>query len=362
MRTLRHRAAVSCVAVSALALAACSSSGGGADDPNRVSINSIMGIDQEEWTPESQREQEDLIQEAISRCMIENGWEYIPVVYPTDFGEYTEEDEEERIRREGLGIAYWTLNQGGDEFYEDPWADFVDPNTAIVDALTDSEREAYYEALYGTQEEQEEDMILEVDPETGEEYYSSFGYGAGCQGEAYEEVYDDDFSQDEEYWEAVSVFYEELHLRVEADPRMVKLNEDWAGCMSGAGFEYDTRMEFWESAWTEYQERHDEILGPDFYADPFEGWSESEINDFFENSSQEEIDALFNNQQSLTDEQRSQLEELLADEIEIAVANYECEKGFREQEQDIYAQIEAEYAEQNRAELEALAASLGSDS
>ncbi|PKQ27244.1 MAG: hypothetical protein CVT64_02095 [Actinobacteria bacterium HGW-Actinobacteria-4] len=361
MRTLRHRAAVSVVAVSALALAACSPGGGG-ETANRVSIASIMGMDQDEWSPESQRKQEDLIQESIARCMAEQGWEYIPVVYPNDFSEYTDEDEEARIKREGLGIAYWTLNQGGDEFYEDPWADFVDPNTAYVESLSEAEMTAYYEALYGTQEEQEAETVLEIDPETGEEYYVSYGYGTGCQGKAYEEVYGEDQNYNEDYWEAISKFYEELYLRVEADPRMVKLNTDWSGCMKSAGFDFKTRMEFWEKAYEEYYERHNEILGPDYYADPFDGWTESQIDDFWNTASDAEIDAMFNRQQSLTDDQRAQLEELLADEIKLATANFECEKGFREKEQDIYAEIEAAYAEENRAELEALAASLGNNS
>src|SRR5690606_23813715 len=137
MNTSRSRVIASCLAMFALVTAGCS--GGDGEAPQRVSINSILGVDEEEWTPESQRETEDQVQEAIALCMSQEGWEYIPVKYPDEFYEYSEEDEADRIAREGYGYAYWTLNQGSDELGPDPFQDFVDPNQEYIESLSEAE-------------------------------------------------------------------------------------------------------------------------------------------------------------------------------------------------------------------------------
>src|SRR5690606_30879535 len=118
--------------------------------------------------------------------------------------------------------------------------------------------------------------------------------------------------------------------------------------------------EIWETVYPEFQERHDAIV-PDLYKDPFEGWTEDEINDFFENTPQDEIDAMFNTSTNLTDDQRSQLEALLEEEIALALAEFECSQPFNEKSQDIYEEIEEKYALEHEDELRELAASLAAD-
>lgn len=344
---------------SALVLAGCSSPGQTEEDKDRVTINSLMGgpdYENVDW-----QDQERKIQELIAACMREEGWEYIPVEYP-DFGtEFTPEDQREQLAEQGFGIVYWTLNQGNPDI-DDPYADWVDPNQEYIEGLGEDEMTAYYESLYGTEEEQQEGMVTEIDPETGEEYSMQYGNGAGCQGEAYDEVNGDDPTQNPGYWEAIQVFYDELQQRVDADPRVVELNTTWAKCMKDAGFdEYQKQSDIWEKAYTDLQERHDAIV-PDLYQDPFEGWTEDEITDFFENTPQDEIDAMFNQPYDISDDQRAQLEALLEEEIELALAEFDCSQPFYEKSQEIYEEIEEQYALEHEEELRELAASLASES
>ena len=347
-----------CGAASA-ALTGCSLLGddpSSTDDSDQMSIQSLLGGNTEDV---DYAEQDKLVQEAIAECMRQEGWEYIPVDQSsyTSSVEYTDEDEVERIKREGFGIAYWTLNQdAGMDFGEE----YVDPNSDYVMALSDDERTAYYESLYGTDEEQQAEMTTEVDPDTGEEYQVSYGYGVGCQGEGYTSVAGEDLTQSPEYWEAISTYYEELSERVEADPRMQKLTDGWSACMKDKGFEYDDVNSFYDSVYTEFQERLEGIMGAEAYADPTDGWTDEEINDFFESATQDEIEALYQDAYKVTDDQRTQLEAQLADEVELALAEHECSLPMSEQGQEIYADLEEQYALEHEDELRELAASFAS--
>ena len=346
---------VSILGIGTLTLSGCSLFGEDAAPEDRTTIASIMG--QPSYENVDYAEQEAKVQDLIAECMINEGWEYIPVVYPDQTYEYSDEDELERLKREGLGFAYYVLNPNGAEGVEDPWAEWVDPNQDYVSSLSESEQQAYYESLIGTQEEQQAFETTEVDPETGEEYTIVSGYGAGCQGEAQKEVYGEDLTQSPEYWEAMEAFYADLQERAESDPRIVELDKKWAACMKEEGFEYESQTAFWEDGYTEYQERLNEILGDDYYKDPMEGWTQEQMDEFWETATQEEIDAFFT-QPEPTDAQRTQLEELLADEIKVAVAQFTCSGDYNEQMTEIYAEIEETFALEHEEELRALAASL----
>lgn len=339
----------------ALLLAGCSGGGDdGAPQGERTTIAGLLGMDSN--SSEDPEEAERAAQKIIADCMQQEGWEYIPVEQPDGVFEYSEEDELARIEREGFGIAYYTLYQGTEQV-DDPYAEWEDPNQDYVDSLSEAERQAYYDSLYGTQEEQEAGMIMSVDPETGDEYGESYGPGPGCQGEGYGGA---NGEQSPELMMAMQKYYQELQDRYASDPRIIKMNDDWSSCMADAGYDYPSQEDFWMTSFQDLQKRRDDIVGEDFYPDPFAGWSEDEINAFFEESSQEEIDALFAKPPEMTDEQRSGLEELLKDEISIATANYECSKPQRDKMQDVYADIEEQYALEHEDELKALAASAAS--
>lgn len=347
----------SVIGASALLLTSCAG-GGDAEKKDRVTINSLLGAP--DYANVDWQDQERKVQEAIAVCMREQGWEYIPVEQPDGFYNYNEEDELELYKKQGFGIVYYTLNRGNESSGDDPYADWVDPNQKYVESLSESEMTAYYESLHGTQEEQEAGQVREVDPETGEEYFVQYGYGPGCYGKAQEEVNGKDITQTPEYGEAVNKYWEELQERYEADPRIVALDKEWASCMKKAGYEFTNQNDLWERGYQDIQTRHDEIAGDAINAnnDPFEGWSEEEITDFFENTPQDEIEALFNKPFDLTDDQRSQLEALMAEEIDLAVSQFQCSKPITAKTQDLYAEIEEQYALEHEDELRELAATL----
>lgn len=343
-----------------VAVAGCSGGENDGDpDTKRESIASIMGARSMEVVDYDQLQKD--MEEAIAACMTEEGWEYTPVTYPeTGIGDITEVDELEMLQRQGFGVAYYILYpRGSEDETSEPSGEIIDPNVDYVASLTESEKEAYHDSLWGTQEEQDASLVTEIDPVTGEEYETVSGYGAGCDGKAYGEVYGNDPSMSPDFWNAMQSYYDELAARVEADPRMVKFTEEWSACMSDAGHDFADRDAFYDYIWTDLQSRVDAIVGADFYGNPMEGWTQDEIDEFWENATLEEQDALWTSAGGeLTAEQTAQLEEILAEEIALGVSQFECMNSMTLDGNALYAEIEEAYALEHEEELTALAASL----
>lgn len=322
------------------------------DEPESLAAFFGNDVDDPEAAQAEYRDQEARIQEAIRRCMAEEGFEYRPVLPPEEaFQVLGPEDEEERVRTQGFGITTWF----GNEEEMDRGMEWEDPNQEMLEEMSDSERQAWQDALWGTQEEQEEDMEVEIDEETGETIQMMTGYGAGCQGEAMEAEYGD-MNQTQELWEQLQPAMDAMYERVEADPRIVALNEEWSACMAEAGYDgLATRSDMWETVYEDFQSRFEEIVGPGGgFADPFEGWSEEEINAFFEENSQEEIDAFFQEaeQQAREDLDMEALEALQQEEIDMAVADFECARDWQDLYTEVSQEYEADFIAENREILE----------
>jgi hypothetical protein len=356
-----------------LVVAACG--GGGAADPEATgtdeeategsspegeSMAEFFGYSEED--PEAQeveyREQEARIQESIRQCMAEAGFEYQPVMPPEGSFMVGEEwDEEEYVRTQGFGISTWYGNEEVTDttMVEEEW---IDPNQEMLEAMSESEATAWNEALYGTPEQQEAEMVTEVDPETGEEYQMMTGYGPGCNGEAYEAEYGS-MEDSNALWEDLQPEMDAMYQQVQADPRIVELDQEWSACIAERGFEYESMTAMQESVYTDFQTRFDEIVGPNGgYADPFEGMTQEEIDAFFVEKTQEEIDAFFAAAQEES-EQNVDMEALAAlqqEEIDLAVADYECRGDYWEVYQEVSEEYEAEFIAENRAALEEIRA------
>lgn len=300
------------------------------------------------------REEESRVQELIRACMAEEGFDYTPVLPPEEAYEiWTPEDEEERIRTQGFGITTW---YGNEEQFEEEGIEWEDPNQEMIEAMSETEQQAYFDALYGSEDEQMEGSVTEVDPETGEEYQVSEGWGFGCEGEAYEEIYGgQDQAQAQELWEDLGPEFEALYERVQADPRIVEFNEEWASCMSSAGFDFESREAMHETIFEDFDQRLQAIIGPEGgYVDPFEGWTEEEMEAFFEEHTDDEIDAFFRDaeREAMSQVDQEALAELQQEEIDLAVADFECGQGFEEVYTEVSAEYEAEFIAQNREILE----------
>lgn len=349
-------------------LAACGTGGGGSNEgtaegdtstteatgsSDADTLAEFFGYNEEDPEAAQARYQDEEAQrqELIRSCMAEQGFDYTPVSYPDSFVSYGPEDQEEYVKTQGFGITTW---YGNEEQFQEEAEEFVDPNQEMVDAMSESEREAYYAALYGTEEEQMEGATTEIDPETGEEITYHEGYGAGCEGEASEEIYGNP-GDTQDLWEDLQPQMDQMYERIQADPRVVEFNEEWSSCMAEAGYEVESREKMWETVYEDFQARFDEIVGPNGgYADPFEGWTEEEINAFFEEKTQDEIDAFFEQaqQDSQANIDMEALEALQQEEIDMAVADYECGAGYEEIYQEVSEEYESEFIAANRDALE----------
>jgi hypothetical protein len=364
------RRSVILLASVAMVIAAC---GGGDADPETAgdpddgveTLSDFFGYGEEdpEAAEANYREQEARVQESIRSCMAAVGFEYQPQNPPEgSFGFVDEEwDEEKWVREQGFGITTWYGNE--DAFTETTVVgeEWVDPNQEMLDAMSDTERDAWYAALYGTEEEQMEDSYTEVDPETGEEYTVSGGFGAGCQGEAYEAEYGEQ-TENQDLWEELSPAMEAMYEQVQADPRIVELDQEWSACMAAAGYEFESMTKMQETIYEDFQTRFDAIVGPNGgYMDPFEGWSDAEIEAFFEEKTEEEVDAFFREAEQTTNDDidMDALAALQQEEIDLAVADFECRDDYWEVYQEISEEYEADFVAENRDVLEQIRESQG---
>ena len=306
-------------------------------------------------------------QDLVAACMRNQGFEYVPAVPPIDAQDFVF-DEEEYAREQGFGISIeW---RGGDSILEQ----WVNPNQAIEEGLSASERNAYQEALYGTPTGLEFGSIPSSGLESGdddsasvEEFASaeeleaseveseleeSF-WGGGCTGEASQEVY----GKVDEVYSELEPMFTELQERVESDPRVVEASREWTTCMADRGYDFQTVEELWDRGLDEIRTRHDELVGR---SDPFEGWTEEEIEAFWETSSSEAIDDFFEQHESgaRQDVDQEALAALQQEEKELAVANYECGEKEREITQEVSQELESQFISENRDALERARASL----
>ncbi len=172
-------------------------------------------------------------QDQIAACMADQGFEYVPHVLNQDQGGYAAPDtQEEFVSLYGFGIATMMLeNLRPDEAeYEAEMA--KDPNHAIVEAMSDEERDAYYEALYGARQEYDfgessgtttpsTDVSLEVN---------------GCQGVAYDRIWTD--GSEMEFYEQFGPMMEDLYTNLESDARIAEMEGEWSSCMAEAGYDF----------------------------------------------------------------------------------------------------------------------------
>lgn len=181
-----------------------------------------------------------VVEAAVQACMTAQGFEYTPsasggdvFVGAVDGGDFVEQF--------GYGVSTLTggplpdlgLGAGASE----------DPNQAYVQSLSDSQRDAYYEALHG--------VAPDGPSFTGDDSSSSgggpsvtegtsggfvFGGSGGCTAEANLEVYGEE--QPLAFGADLFDGLQEISAQVDADPRMLTAWESWASCMADAGYPF----------------------------------------------------------------------------------------------------------------------------
>src|SRR5665648_532382 len=274
------------------------------------------------------------MEEATAQCMSEQGFDYTPVDYSAMSGSMVAPDPSEiqwgtlEFAKEwGYGI---TTNPYSDQEQApvDPEQQWVDPNQAYVEAMSATEQEAYYLALYGPQSTQE---YVE-----GEEYVWNWE-DAGCQGYAQHEVSPNSMGgQDSEY----TALMDEMNAMWEsamADPRLAEIDAGWASCMSDAGYPGLAKVDDAQAQ---------------VYAQVEPIW-----NDAYGNMSPDATEADY---AAVQEEVDAQVAAITAEEIETAVADFTCrdDVNYTETQTDIYIEYQQEFYDAHKTELEAWAASM----
>ena len=346
--SIRSRRALSVLAASALTLvlASCSGDkpgGGGGDDLSWEDspLSKALGYDGgEEFTQRDQEEaqaemdeQNRKMEELVSSCMAEQGFDYIPNTNNGGTISYASEDEEtdpiENARQNGYGMTTgWgpvTEGEGEGEVY-------VDPNAETYEGMSDSEKAAWDKALYGTPPEITEETDLDTMEWNWEE--------SGCYGAAQHQVYEVDAAEgdgsgmmavyEDPQWAELIEEMNNLYTEAPNDPAVKELNTKWSTCMSEAGFDFATSQEAMDSI-------------------------NNQINKIFEDHQAENP-----NDTEWTGPTEEDLAPIKEQEIKVAVADYTCqdELDFQNATMRIQFDIEQRFVDEHKAELEAFAAAL----
>lgn len=350
-----------------------SSVSGTSDAKNSMTgpLAAYMGIDIE--ANEKQfAEKERRVQELVVACMREEGFDYKPQDPGDSMASSVQyhPDDPEWVGKFGYGIST------SDELHSSAPV-HRDPNKDMLDAMSDSEREAYYQALYGTSPGSGSMMasavLVETEAATGDPNGeaatsgepdspstaetspattastpadssdtssdsqhatpSATGSQEGCQNKAQQEIHGDQGQQNYEQFNEMFEDMQAMGQRFENDPRILQEYEKWTSCMSNAGYPgltkpYDAREQV-QQAWSRLN-----------------GWGYSTTD-----ADGHQIDVVTAAAQPTT----PALDAVTAfrqTEIATALADLECMKPLQEPLQKIRFEYEQTFVEAHRAELE----------
>ncbi|TYP81910.1 hypothetical protein [Blastococcus xanthinilyticus] len=333
MRIRRALTPLSAAAVLAVLLSGCSGSEedatGASGDAEQESplteyLSAAYGADlspeeQERQFAQQQRETEEL----VAQCMQDEGFEYRPdtsatVSFSGEDIEW-EPDEREWVAQYGYGAVTSPMAEETPAEHE-----YVDPNADYVATLSESEQTAFYEALHGPMPDEEEtsgDASFEYDWTT-----------AGCYGAAQHEVAGEDPAQSEEFKPLFDAL-NELYVDMASWPGMAELDAEWTACMDAAGHGgHANPMEATDSIHQELNAMYENVGMSD------EGLASGEPD-------QAAIDALGER------------------EVELALADLDCreETDYRERHAEITRQIEQQFIDDHKTELDAMVAAVQQD-
>ena len=310
--------------------------------------------------------------------MAEQGFEYIPFIYDGAYEDpFFDESlsEEERRAEQGFGMAYWLLNEEQFIIEDTQYEENPDPNWEIQEAMSDSEREAYYYALHG--EQPDESLYADFDWENAtEEEQMAFDEQMqrlwedrewkGCFDLAYEKLYGGD-----DVWVAFEDefgnWYEEVDARVQADPRIIEWQQEWTSCMTEAGFAFADQEDMWMTLDTEMQTIVDwgdegggfvegpeitPILDEDGNPVENEDGSYTYTDDKGNIYTEQELNKLYDDLYGPSYDE-AELREFMDREIEVALADWECGGDFWELQGDIYEEYQNEWVAENKEALDA---------
>jgi len=201
-------------------------------------LGGLWGADLSEGERRRQQEAEDLHrEELIAQCMQAAGFEFIPVQTTANDGLLTDDTYRPNDRD-------WVA-QYGFALIHNPWENVVnepasgpapvDPNQEYLDSLSDAERAAYQEALFGFHDEDLPEGVIGEDGQILD--MEAYRANMGCWGVAQRQI---DATSPDGLWNSpefaplfASIY--EMRQSVYNNPEFDAIDVDWANCMADAG-------------------------------------------------------------------------------------------------------------------------------
>ncbi|PSK92400.1 hypothetical protein CLV30_13216 [Haloactinopolyspora alba] len=297
---------------------------------------SVTAVGANELTDE-QKQQMRQVEEKVAQCMRDRGFDYVPAS-PESEGESEFEkayslDPADFAAEYGYGIT--TLDRGsGDD------GDSKDPNQKIREELSASARKAYDKALWGEDVQVLEDgggVAIRATP--GGDGGSGTGQ-QGCRMKASEQVRGDSGPRmggpGAGEFEGLFQDIASLTERINSDPRVVEAQQGWSDCMAAAGHD---GFEVPSDARKAVMDRAADVpgLGMTMPTGPGSG---SPDDGSAESSAEQDVD-------------EAEIEKIREYEIDVATADHECkQQGYQETYDEVSHELQEEFVEQHRAELE----------
>lgn len=327
--------AIAVLAAATLTLTACGGEQGRGSEAEEGPLSEYLSAlwDGEEYTQEMLDAEQKKTEDLVAECMNEQGFEYVPnlqgggVILSSE-GDDIDWGSEEFAKQYGYGL----VNSPGMEDMPSDDEEIVDPNSDYYDSLSESERTAYDEALWGPSPTEEEMAAMEEGDGSSEYDWTK----AGCYGAAQHEVSTESNGvqaayEDPEFAELFAEMqnvWSGIYDGEGSNDEVAALDRDWADCMAEAGYDG------FASPMSAQQQLSDEYM-------------ELQMPDGEDGEWQEPSDA---------DKQEFQKRE-----IATALADRSCqdEIGYEEKLQKIQFALEQEFVDEHRAELDALIAKHG---
>lgn len=276
------------------------------------------------------------VENLVSKCMAAEGFKYVPRVQPGSVTDLNSGDVDpndplpgtvEYAEQYGYGLAESPELLQTDQFEQDV-EKYVDPNQGHVDSLSEPERKAYLETLYGV-EPSEEDLNADGS------YFSDWRQ-EGCQGQAEHQVslkekqrtaLDDPRFAD--LYDALDEAYDPIYSMDNPTQEMIVLNKSWSNCMSSSGFNEFLTPNDAEDTLTEEQAA--------LYQQPEENGEPREPN-------------------------AKELQTFKNREVQVAVADATCteKSSYDHRVQEMTHKVEKKFVSDHKKDLEALLAAYGS--
>ena len=202
----------------------------------------------------------------------------------------------------------------------------TDPNIAAVTAMSDAERDAWVFAMLGPGVTIDLDTGDLVDSDTGDvlDLQQTVFTGTGCVSQANQEI----FGSLQALFQLGPQF-EELAERFDSDTRVIDITTEWSTCMAESGF-----------AFSQLNEPTAEIA--------------AEVNALLAPLLATANQALFSDSVeplAFTDEQQAALDELQANEIEVATADLMCITPFMDELDEIQQGYALDFIDENAGAL-----------